>query len=303
MITKTNHMNITQLKLFRDIARELSFVKVAQQNHITQPAVSMHIKKLEEELGKTLFRRTPHNTQLTADGEVILDDIKEILRLCEGLKIRSSYSQGILEGNIRIAAIHSVGMYEMGEFLSSFMKSFPRVHIHLEYRRADEIYRLLNKEVIDIGMVAYPEKRTNILSTPCGEDDLVLITHPEHKLASRKSVLLKHIQSQNFIAFESGIPTREAIDGLLTENNISVNHRMSNDNIFTLKRAVEAGIGVSIVPANSVDEEVHKGSLIKLPIRDIKLTRPIALLQRKKHKPNKPLEIFIQHLLEFNRQR
>jgi DNA-binding transcriptional LysR family regulator len=303
MITINNQMNITQLRLFRDIARELSFVKVAQQNHITQPAVSVHIKKLENELGKKLFSRTPHNTQLTADGEVILDDVKEILRLCEGLKIRSSYSQGILEGNIRIAAIHSVGMYEMGDFLSSFMQSFPRVHIHLEYRRADEIYRLLGKEVIDIGMVAYPEKRTNIISTSCGEDDLVLITHPGHKLASRKSVLLKHVQSQNFIAFESGIPTREAIDGVLIENNITVNHRMSNDNIFTLKRAVEAGIGVSIVPANSVDEEVQKGSLVRLPIRDIKLTRPIALLQRKKHKPNKPLEIFIQHLLEFNRQR
>jgi DNA-binding transcriptional LysR family regulator len=296
-------MNITQLKLFRDIARELSFVKVAQQNHITQPAVSVHVKKLEDELGKKLFSRTPHNTQLTSDGEIILEDVKEILRLCEGLKIRSSYSQGILEGNIRIAAIHSVGMYEMGDFLSSFMKSFPRVHIHLQYRRADEIYRSLGKEAIDIGMVAYPEKRTNIISTSCGEDDLVLITHPEHKLAHRKSVLLKHIQDQNFIAFESGIPTREAIDGVLAENKITVNNRMSNDNIFTLKKAVEAGIGISIVPANSVDEEVQKGSIIRLPIRDIKLTRPIALLQRKKHKPNKPLEVFIDRLLDFNRQR
>ena len=303
MIIKSNTMNITQLKLFRDIARELSFVKVAQQNHITQPAVSVHIKKLENELGKKLFSRTPHNTQLTADGEVILDDVKEILRLCEGLKIRSSYSQGILEGNIRIAAIHSVGMYEMGDFLSSFMQSYPRVHIHLQYRRADEIYRQLGKEVIDIGMVAYPEKRTNIISTSCGEDDLVLITHPSHILARRKSVLLKHVQDQNFIAFESGIPTREAIDGVFAENQITVNNRMSNDNIFTLKKAVEAGIGISIVPANSVDEEVQKGSIVRLPIRDIELTRPIALLQRKKHKPNKPLEVFIRHLLDFNRQR
>jgi len=295
-------MNITRLRLFRDIARERSFVKVAQQNHITQPAVSVHIKKLEDDLGKKLFSRTPHNIQLTADGELILDDVKEILRLCESLKIKSSYSQGVLEGNIRIAAIHSVGMYEIGDFLSSFMKSFPRVHIHLEYRRADEIYRLLGKETIDIGVVAYPEQRTNIESTLCGEDNLVLITHPGHKLANRKSILLKHIQNQAFIAFESGIPTREAIDGVFAANNITVDNRMSNDNIFTLKKAVEAGIGISIVPSNTVNEEVQNGSLIRLPIRDIKLTRPIALLQRKKHKANKPLEIFINHLLDFNRQ-
>ena len=293
-------MNITQLRLFRDIARELSFIKVARQNHITQPAVSAHIKKLEDELGKRLFNRTPHNTQLTSEGELILDDVKDILRLCEGLKIKSSYSQGILEGNIRIAAIHSVGMYEIGDFLSSFMKAFPRVHIHLEFRRADEIYNLLNKEAVDIGVVAYPEKRTNVEVTPCGEDSLVLITHPEHELAGRKTVLLKHIHHQDFIAFEPGIPTREAIDNVLSLNKIDVNYRMSNDNIFTLKKSVEAGVGVSIVPSNAVDEEVKKGSLIRLPIRDMKLTRPIALLQRKNHKPNKPLEIFIDHLLRVS---
>jgi len=295
-------MNLTQLTLFRDIARELSFVKVAEQNHITQPAVSVHIKKLEHELGNKLFSRTPHNVQITSGGEAILDDVKDILRLCEGLKVRSSYSQGILEGNIRIAAIHSVGMYEFGDFLSSFMKSFPRVHIHLEYRRADEIYRLLSKETIDVGVVAYPEKRTNIESTLYGEDDLVFIAHPGHEFAHRKSVLLRHFHNQPFIAFESGIPTREAIDGIFAANKITVDNRMSNDNIFTLKKAVEAGIGISMVPSNAVNEEVQKGSLVRLPIKDMKLTRPIALLQRKKHKPNKPLEVFIHRLLNFNSQ-
>jgi DNA-binding transcriptional LysR family regulator len=296
-------MNIVQLRLFRDIARELSFVKAAQKNHITQPAVSVHIKKLEDELRKKLFSRTPHNIKLTVDGEMILDDVKEILRLCEGLKIRSSYSQGILEGNIRIAAIHSVGMYEIGDFLTAYMKNYPRVHIHLEYRRADEIYDILHKEIIDIGVVAYPEVRTNIETTPCGEEDLVLIVHKGHALANRKSVLLQHIQGQPFIAFEQGIPTREAIDKVLIENDIQVDYRMSNDNIFALKKAVEAGIGISIVPFNAVNEEVQKGSLVRLPIRDIKITRPIALLQRKNHKPNKPLELFIRHFLDFNKER
>ncbi len=116
-------INLTQLKLFRDIARELSFVKVAQQNHISQPAVSVHIKKLEHELGKQLLTRTPHNIQLTPEGIVILADVKKILYLCDNLKIRSNYQQETMEGNIRIAAIHSFGMYEIGDFLSSFMKT------------------------------------------------------------------------------------------------------------------------------------------------------------------------------------
>ena len=292
-------MNITQLRLFRDIARELSFIKVAQQNHITQPAVSVHIRKLEDELGKKLFIRTPHNIQLTPEGLLILTDVKEILQLCDGLKIRSSYSQGVLEGNIRIATVHSIGMYEMGDFLSSFMKAFPKVHIHLEYRRFDDIYNMLLKESIDLGIVAFPEKRTKIETIGYSEDELVLIAAKNHRLNARKTVLLKQIDGLPFIAFDEGVPTREATDEIFRERGISVDLRMTNDNIYTIKKAVEANIGVAIVPASSVDEEVHQGTLGRFKIRDASLRRPLALLKLKKTKFSKPLEIFMERLLEF----
>jgi DNA-binding transcriptional LysR family regulator len=294
-------MNITQLRLFRDIARELSFIKVAQQNHITQPAVSVHIKKLEHELGKELFNRTPHNVQLTPEGHLILPDVKEILRLCDSLKIRSSYSQGVLEGNIRIATVHSIGMYEMGEFLSSFMKAFPKVHIHLEYRRFDDIYDLLLKEKIDLGVVAFPEKRTKIETIPYSEDELMVVVAKEHPLSSKKSVRLEQIDQEPFIAFVEGIPTREATDLIFRERGISVDLRMTNDNIYTIIKAVEANIGVSILPANSVNEEVHLGKVKRLKIRNANLRRPLALLKLKKNRFSKPLEVFVDRLLEFGK--
>lgn len=295
-------MNITQLRLFRDIARELSFIKVAQLNHITQPAVSAHIKKLEHVLGKRLLSRTPHNVQLTPEGALILPDIKEILRLCDSLKIRSSYSQGVLEGNIRIATVHSIGMYEMGDFLTSFMKAFPKVHIHLEYRRFDDIYRMLNKEKIDLGIVAFPEKRTQIETIPYSEDEMVLIVAKGHHLGSRKTILLEQINGEPFIAFDEGIPTREATDKIFHERKISVDLRMTNDNIYTIKKAVEANIGVSIVPANTVNEEIHQRTLSRLKIRNSKFTRPLAILKLKKTKLSTPLEVFVEKLLEFASQ-
>lgn len=292
-------MNITQLRLFRDIARERSFIKVAQQRHITQPAVSVHIQKLEHELGRKLFIRSPHNVQLTPEGIVILSDVKEILRLCDGLKIRTNYDQGVLEGNIRIATIHSIGMYEMGDFLSFFMKAFPKVHIHLEYRRFDDIYRLLLKEKIDLGIVAYPEKRTKIEIIPYSEDELVVIVAKEHHLSRKKTISLDQINGEPFIAFDEGIPTREATDQIFKERDIRVDIRMTNDNIYTLKKAVEANIGVSIVPSNTVNEEVHEGQLSRLRIRNANLRRPLALLKLKKTKLNTPLEIFVSKLLEY----
>lgn len=292
-------MNITQLRLFRDIARELSFVKVAKQNHISQPAVSVHIKKLEGELGKRLFIRSPHNIALTPEGLQILTDVKEILRLCDGLKISSSYSQGVLEGNIRIATIHSIGMYEIGDFLSSFMKAFPGVHIHLEYRRFDDIYDLVLKEKVDLGIVAFPEKRLKIETINYSEDELVVIVAKGHPLSSRKTVLLEQIDGMPFIAFDEGVPTREATDRIFRERGMEVDLRMTNDNIYTITKAVEAGNGVSIVPSTSVNEEVHQGTITRLRIRNAKLLRPLALVKLKNTEFSTPLEIFVERLLAY----
>jgi DNA-binding transcriptional LysR family regulator len=293
-------MNLTQLSLFRDIARELSFVKVAQQNHISQPAVSVHIKKLEHELGKKLLTRTPHNIQLTPEGAVILADVKQILYLCDNLKISSNYQQETMEGNIRIAAIHSFGMYEIGDFLSTFMKSYPKIHIHLEFRRSDEIYSLLLTERIDIGVVAYPEKRTRIEAVPLGQDELVLIVDKTHPLWDKKTIKLEQIHNEPFVAFEEGIPTREAIDQILNEKGINIDIRMTNDNIYTLKKVVAAGIGVSIVPTSAVDEEVQSGLLRRIKIRDIDLHRPLSLLKLKKNTLSPPTEVFVEQLLKFS---
>jgi DNA-binding transcriptional LysR family regulator len=293
-------MNLTQLTLFRDIARELSFVKVAQQNHISQPAVSVHIKKLEHELGKKLLTRTPHNIQLTPEGVIILADVKKILYLCDNLKISSNYQHETMEGNIRIAAIHSVGMYEIGDFLSTFMKSYPKIHIHLEFRRSDEIYSLLLTERIDIGVVAYPEKRTRIEALPLGQDELVLIVDKNHPLWGKKSIKLEDINNEPFVAFEEGIPTREAIDQMLIEKGVDIDIRMTNDNIYTLKRVVAAGIGVSIVPTSSVDEEVSNGLLCRVKIRDINLYRPLSLLKLKKNALSPPTELFVEQFIKFN---
>lgn len=290
-------MKLKQLKLFRDIAREQSFARAAQLNHMTQPAVSVHIKKLEDELGRQLFKRTPHHIQLTHEGRDILDEVKEILRLCDNIKIRSSLSRGVLEGDIRIATIHSIGMYEMGDFLSSFMKQYPRVRIHLEYQRYDDIYRLLLKEKIDLGIVAYPERRTKIEAMPYSSDDMVLVTAPDHPLAHRKSTTLSQVAGEAFIAFEEGMPTREATDRMLQAAGVEVDIRMTNDNIYTLKKAVQAGVGVAIVPSSAVEEEVARMSLVSVRIRNCNTRRPLAILKRRKGSMPEPAQVFVEHLL------
>ncbi|BCL70056.1 LysR family transcriptional regulator [Vibrio nigripulchritudo] len=292
-------MNLIQLKLFSDLAREQSFVKVAKLNHISQPAVSVHVKKLEDALGQQLLSRTSQTTQLTPEGLLILEDVREILRLCENIKIKSNYSAGVLEGHIRIAAIHSVGMYELGDFLSGFMKAFPKVCVHLEYEHSEAIYEAVRKEQIDIGIVAYPKPNHLIESIPFSEDELVLVTGKKHKLNGKKSVSISQLKGEPFVAFGERIPTRVVIDKLLAEKGIDVNIRMTHNNVYTLKKAVEAEIGVSILPNETVKEEVAKGTLHKINVTDINSKRPLSIIRLASKDISTPLEVFIKELLSF----
>ncbi|MDD1781809.1 LysR family transcriptional regulator [Enterovibrio sp. ZSDZ35] len=293
-------MNLIQLKLFNEIARELSFVKVAKLNHISQPAVSVHIKKLEHALGQQLLSRTSQTTQLTPEGLLILDDVKEILRLCENIKVRSNYHHGVVEGHVRVAAIHSVGMYEIGGFLTSFMNAYPNIRVHLEYRHSEDIYQNIEKGKIDIGIVAYPQVRPKIEALPYSQDQLVLITGTKHRLAHKKSVALNQIAGEAFIAFGEGIPTRVAIDKLLQEYGVDVDIRMTHNNVYTLKKAVEAEVGIAIVPSATVGEEVERGALkrIKLNVEDTK--RPISVIRLAGRKGSAPVNLFVERLLAFS---
>src|SRR3989338_971217 len=114
--------------------------------------------------------------------------------------------------------------------------------------------------------------------TPFATDRLVLIVPPHHRLAKKRSVSIKSIQGENFIAFDAGIPTREAIDTLLRKKGIHVSIRTTNENIDTLKKAVEVGLGISIVPYNTVQEEVRKKKLVQIPFSDVALERPLGIL-------------------------
>lgn len=276
-------------------------MKVAKLNHISQPAVSVHIKKLEHALGQQLLSRTSQTTQLTPEGLLILEDVKEILRLCENIKVRSNYHQGVMEGHVRVAAIHSVGMYELGDFLASFMKAFPNIRVHLEYRHSEEIYEDIQKEKIDVGIVAYPQNRPTIEAIPFSEDQLVLITGNKHRLSHKKSISLSQLQQEPFIAFGEGIPTRVAIDALLGNNKVNVDIRMTHNNIYTLKKAVEAEVGVAIVPSATVGEEVERGTLkrIKLNVEDTR--RPISVIRLAGRKGSAPVNLFVERLLAFSR--
>ena len=161
------------------------------------------------------------------------------------------------------------------------MKLYPPVNVHVEYRRANQVYDDVFSNVVDLGLVAYPAKDAKLEIVALRKDPLVLICHPQHPFAKQKSVKFKALAGQRLIGFEPDIPTRKALDKILKEHGVDVNNVMEFDNIETVKRAVEIDAGVSIVPEGTVAQEVAKQTLAAVPLEDGTFFRPLAVLYKK----------------------
>src|SRR5436190_15655348 len=274
-------MYIETFKVFCDLAETCSFSKAAVINSITQSAVSQQIRALENKFQVTLVERGRRNFSLTAEGSAFLDASREILEVYNNLDNRLHELRNVVAGELRIASIYSIGLHELPPFLKAFRESFPDVELHVEYRRSQQVYTQVLAGDVDLGLVAYPVKRNGLLIEIFSEDRLVLICHPNHTLAERKRIRLKELAGEKFIAFEPDLPTRKVIDRHLREHAVEIDHAMEFDNIETVKRAVEIGSGVSIVPGNTVQQETESGVLCAIEIEGPKMSRPLGVLTKR----------------------
>ncbi|MEO5803968.1 MAG: LysR family transcriptional regulator [Verrucomicrobiota bacterium] len=274
-------MQIESLKVFCDLTETESFTKAAHINEITQSAVSQQISSLERVFKSLLIERSKKKFRLTREGQVLYEYSKQIIQTYDSLHNRLQEIKDIISGTIRVATIYSIGLHDLPPYLKKFLKTFPTVNVHVEYRRANQVYDDVLGNVVDLGLVAYPVKDAKLELIPLRKDALVMICHPSHPLARNKTVKLSQLHGQKFIGFEPDIPTRKAIDKILKENNVEVQTVMEFDNIETVKRAVEIEAGISIVPQGTITHEVSKQTLSELKIEGLDLFRPLAAIYKK----------------------
>src|SRR5881396_3320770 len=274
-------MQIDSLKVFCDLADTESFTKAAQINDVTQSAVSQKISSLEKTFKSLLIERSKKKFRLTREGQVLYEYSKQIIATYDALHSKLQEIKDIISGTIRVATIYSVGLHDLPPYLKKFLKGYPTVTVHVEYRRPNEVYEDVTGNVVDLGLVAYPNRDAKLEVVPLRKDPLVLICHPQHPFAKNKSIKLKALSGQKFIGFQPDIPTRKALDKILKENNVEVQHVMEFDNIETVKRAVEIDAGVAIVPQGTVVQEVSKQTLAQVGLDDGEYFRPLAAIYKK----------------------
>jgi DNA-binding transcriptional LysR family regulator len=274
-------MQIESLKVFCDLAETESFTKAAHINHVTQSAVSQQISSLERQFKSLLIERSKKKFRLTREGQVLYEYSKQIIQTYDSLHSRLQEIKDIISGTIRVATIYSIGLHDLPPYLKKFLKAYPTVNVHVEYRRSNQVYEDVLGNVVDLGLVAYPIRDNRLDVVPLRNDMLVLICHPNHSLAKFKTIKIKAIAKQKFIGFEPDIPTRRAIDKILKDHTIEVDHVMEFDNIETVKRAVEIDAGVAIVPQGTITQEVNKQTLAEVRFEDAEFFRPLAAIYKK----------------------
>jgi DNA-binding transcriptional LysR family regulator len=275
-------MNIETLRIFCDVVAHQSFSRGAAANHVSQSAATQSVHRLETEFGVKLVDRTRRPFVLTPEGEVCYEGFREVLELYDSAEARVRSLRMEVSGVVRVAAIYSVGLHEMSRRMQDFMRRYPKAKVRLEYLGPNKVYAAVANGDVDLGIVSYPAASSDLAVIPWRSENMVLVCHPDHRLAGRAKVTVNQIRNQDFVAFNRDLIIRKEIDRYLRRRKVSINVVMEFDNIETIKQAVEIGSGISILPEPTVRKEADRGSLISIPLIARQLRRPIGIIHRQR---------------------
>ncbi len=271
-------MHIETLKVFCDLIDTGSFSVAAAQNFVTQSAVSQQIRTLETRYGRKLVERAKRGVHPTPAGEIFYEISRDIVNRYRELEGRLQAFSNIVAGTVRVATVHSVGLYEFSDALKRYVKAYPNVNIRLEYKKSNQIYDDVLSGALDVGVIAFPTKRPQIRLIPFREDRLVLICNPTHSLARNKTIPVAKLDGERFVGFEKDIPTHKAIERIFQRHNVRVTYVAEVDNVEVIKRIVEVGTGVAIVPEPAALSEVRNRTLVVIPFSDEGFVRQLGII-------------------------
>ncbi len=295
-------MTIEQLKVFRDIAQHNSISRGAALNGISQSAASQNLKHLEKRLGVDLFDRSIRPLRLTHAGRLYLTACREIVRRYEEAESQIEALRKELVGAVRVASIYSIGLYEMAQITQQFEEIHPQTHIHLEYMRPEKVYKAVLDDQADLGLVSYPNPAKDLKAIPWRLERMVLVSHPSHPLAKKKSVKPADMVGRDFVSFDPDLSIRKATDRFFREHSVQRNVVLEFDNIQMIKEAVSIGSGISILPERTVRQEVADGKMVALPIEAEGLVRPVGIIYRRKKRFTPIAAQFLKFLQEHPEQ-
>jgi DNA-binding transcriptional LysR family regulator len=266
------HLTLRQLECFSAVAKDLSFTRAAEALHLTQPAVSMQVRQLEQQTGVAVTEQIGKQVHLTEAGEEVLRYAKSILQQVDELDDVLSKLKGLSGGELRIAAISSAN-YFAPKLLGVFHQRFPDVGVSMDVTRQRSVLKQVADNEVDMAIMGQPPEGIGVDAIPFMDNPLVIIAPPEHRLAQMKVVTQKQMEKEVFLTRETGSGTRGAMHRFFRQNQLKLTTGMEMGSLEGIKQSVQAGLGLGLVPKGAIEIELRLKKLVTLNIKGTPINR------------------------------
>lgn len=288
------HLTLQQLKLFEAVSRNRSFTRAAEELFLTQPAISIQIKRLEEQVGLPLFEQVGKRIFPTAAGKAMYEASCDILNRINQLREAVDDLQGKIQGPIDLAVV-TTSKYFMPHLLGSFLQQYPDVVPKLRFTNRATVIQRLYENLDDFVVMGQIPNDDNLQAYPFLENVIAIVAHPDHPLANKKRVTLKQLASQRFLVREQGSGTRMVVDKRMEEKEIQIEPYMVLGSSEAIKQGVMANLGIAALSLHSVSLEQQAGLLKVLNVTGFPIKRRWYAV----HQNGKRLSLVARTFLDF----
>jgi LysR family transcriptional regulator, low CO2-responsive transcriptional regulator len=287
---------LRQLELFAGVARLKSLTRAAEEAHLTQPAVSMQVRQLEEALGLPLFEPDGRGIRPTEAGREFARQVEDVLDRLQNMDELAARWRGVRSGRVRRGVV-STAKYFVPRLLGQFLRTHPGIDFRLSVHNREEILRELRDNTVDLVIMGRPPEGIDATASPFAPNLLGIVSAPEHPLSRRRRMDLDDIAGEPFIVREPGSGTRAAMERVFAEHGVKYRTSMEMASNETIKQAVIAGLGLGFLSLHTVRTEVATGRLALLDVVGLPVRRQWYLVRRAARRLVPAAEEFGQFLL------
>jgi len=273
------NLTLRQLKIFEAVARHLSFTRASEELHLTQPAVSMQVKQLEETVGLPLFEQVGKRVYLTEAGEELERYSRSILAILDEASLVFDEMKGLERGRLRIT-VASTANYFVPQLLAAFCQRHPGVKVSLDVTNRERLLQALQGNETDLVIMGKPPNSMELVAESFMDNPLVAIASPSHPLAGQRNIPLQRLQRETFLIREKGSGTRSATERFFVEHGLSLSSTMEMSSSEAIKQGVEAGLGLGLLSLHTLEMELALKRLLILDVRELPILRKWYIMHR-----------------------
>ena len=291
------HTTLRQLRVFDAVARHLNFSRAAESLFLSQPAVSMQIKQLEQNIGLPLLEQVGRRLTLTEAGRELLKYSRNILQQVQDMDAVFSEMKGLEHGQLNIAVV-STANYFMPQLLAKFIRLHPRINLGLSVANRDTVIKQLDDNIADLAIMGQPPEGADMVSQAFMPNPLVVIAAPDHPLAKLKKIQPRQLAEETFLLREKGSGTRGVVERFFSGHKLPLPTHMEMDTNEAIKQSVSAKIGIGIISRHGIEMELETKRLCILDVSGFPIVRDWHIVQRKNKRLSTAAQAFQQFLLE-----